>query len=355
MKRMGTRCCRRGASCGSALLLAVALILFAGASALRAAAGDERFDLLVQAMRKQAVAYEKAGELTRALQRWEIVSALDPADRTAKSKIPALQSKVQSLAVSNFKLALASYKRGDRGGALKSFIQVLVYEPTNRVALDYIKRDLVGASVDVYEVAAGDTLVRIAAAKYKDAGKAAFLADYNDLKADTALKPGQSLKVPVIADLFEPDVADKDEFDEGLRQVKELLNANKFPDAVTSAEALAKQYKGYAEAQEVVGSAYFKYAEFLNRGHQFDEALEALKRFDPKEQRVVELKAAIAAGKADEAQKLYITGVKYFLDEDLENAIRSWETTLVLNPNHPKAGDDLQNARTLKKKLANVK
>ncbi|MBI3993183.1 MAG: LysM peptidoglycan-binding domain-containing protein [Candidatus Lambdaproteobacteria bacterium] len=351
---MVTNSWRCGAIFGSALLLAAALMAFTATRELGAAEADRTFAPLVEAMRKQAVAYEKTGELTRALQRWEIVSALDPSDRTAKGKIPALQSKVQSLAVSNFKMALASYKRGDRGGALKGFIQVLIYEPTNRVALDYVKRDLVGASVENYEVAEGDTLARIAASKYKDASKAAFLADYNELKADAALKTGQSLKVPVIADLFESDVADRAEFDESLRVVKELVNANKFPEALTSAEALAKQYKGYAEALDMVDTANFKYAEFLTKERKFDEALEVLKRSNPKEKRVVELKATIAAGKADEAQKLYITGVKYFLDEDLENAIRAWETALVLNPNHPKANEDLRNARAIKKKLDTV-
>jgi hypothetical protein len=41
--------------------------------------------------------------------------------------------------------------------------------------------------------------------------------------------------------------------------------------------------------------------------------------------------------------------------DQLEKAIREWEETLALNPNHPKARKDIENAQNLLKKLQELK
>ena len=47
----------------------------------------------------------------------------------------------------------------------------------------------------------------------------------------------------------------------------------------------------------------------------------------------------------------YKKGVKYFLDEELDKAIREWEKTLQLNPEHLEAKRDLEKTRRLLEKL----
>ena len=59
--------------------------------------------------------------------------------------------------------------------------------------------------------------------------------------------------------------------------------------------------------------------------------------------------------KDQQAEVHYITGVTLFLDEDLEGAIREWDQVLRLDPNHPQAGKDLANARSLQAKLARLR
>ncbi|MEJ2039813.1 MAG: tetratricopeptide repeat protein, partial [Desulfosarcinaceae bacterium] len=50
------------------------------------------------------------------------------------------------------------------------------------------------------------------------------------------------------------------------------------------------------------------------------------------------------------AEMLYRRGVKHFLNEELELAIKDWKETLKLNPNHPKAAQDIENAERLLQK-----
>ena len=46
--------------------------------------------------------------------------------------------------------------------------------------------------------------------------------------------------------------------------------------------------------------------------------------------------------------------MKHFLNEELEKAIASWKKALALNPKHPKAAQDIENAERLLDKWRNL-
>jgi hypothetical protein len=52
-----------------------------------------------------------------------------------------------------------------------------------------------------------------------------------------------------------------------------------------------------------------------------------------------------------QAEAHYRNGVKHFINEDLELAIEDWKHALELNPDHPKARQDIENAERLLEKL----
>jgi cytochrome c-type biogenesis protein CcmH/NrfG len=56
-----------------------------------------------------------------------------------------------------------------------------------------------------------------------------------------------------------------------------------------------------------------------------------------------------------EAEEHYIAGVRYFVDQNLEQAIVQWEETLALNPDHSKASRDLKKARRLMEELERIR
>ena len=62
-----------------------------------------------------------------------------------------------------------------------------------------------------------------------------------------------------------------------------------------------------------------------------------------------------AGRKLREADAHYAAGIRRFLEEDLEGAIREWEKTLSLDPAHPKARRDIEKARRLKGKIETPK
>ena len=64
---------------------------------------------------------------------------------------------------------------------------------------------------------------------------------------------------------------------------------------------------------------------------------------------------AVEARKREKAEELYNAGVRFFINQKLDEAIRSWEQTLALNPEHPKASKDIIKARELQQKLKELR
>ncbi|MBT8339758.1 MAG: tetratricopeptide repeat protein, partial [Desulfatitalea sp.] len=77
------------------------------------------------------------------------------------------------------------------------------------------------------------------------------------------------------------------------------------------------------------------------------KAIDALKPLDENYQDTAQLMAQARAQLNARAETFYRQGVKHFLNEELEQAIDSWEKALAINPEHPKAKLDMDNALRL--------
>jgi hypothetical protein len=63
----------------------------------------------------------------------------------------------------------------------------------------------------------------------------------------------------------------------------------------------------------------------------------------------------ILSAKKNLADVHYVKGIKYYTEEKLELAVQEWEETLKLNPQHPKARGDMDNALKLLQRLKEIK
>jgi tetratricopeptide (TPR) repeat protein len=90
----------------------------------------------------------------------------------------------------------------------------------------------------------------------------------------------------------------------------------------------------------------------FSRERKLKEALEELSHVDPGYRDAAEL---LNAMKKQLAEVHYVTGIKYYTEEKLDQAVREWEETLKLNPQHPKARGDIENALRVLQKLKEIK
>ncbi|MGC2062013.1 MAG: LysM domain-containing protein [Thermodesulfovibrionales bacterium] len=320
--------------------------------------------------RVKALEYEKAGELRKALQIWEIVGMFSPEDREGMKKITDLKKQANSTAADHFKKGVAYFKSGSSASARKEFLLTVLYNPNHSEALDYLKNRLEGDDFTHYEVKKGDTLQSISQKIYNDPQKSFLITAFNDSdKQAKLLAPGVRLKLPVL-ELSAPKQAPEEEHwkpsetddpqvkpvavdIEGLlANAAKLIKAKKYQDALSPLESVLEHDSKNSRALDMRNASNYEMGKMMNEKKNYGEALKFLSRVDPGYRDTKDMKVKAQNRLADVH---YNTGIKFFVNDQLEKAIREWEETLALNPTHTKARKDIENAQNLIKKLQNLK
>jgi len=140
-----------------------------------------------------------------------------------------------------------------------------------------------------------------------------------------------------------------------LAKAQELFQANKFEDAGNAADKLADNHAVGARARELSGNAWFAAGEAAIKEERFADAIAAYRKAEPTRKDVPAALAAVDRRKKEKAEELYNAGVRFFINQKLDKAILSWEQTLALYPEHPKAPKDIAKARGLQLKLKELR
>jgi tetratricopeptide (TPR) repeat protein len=101
------------------------------------------------------------------------------------------------------------------------------------------------------------------------------------------------------------------------------------------------------EARELSNAAYYQLGTDSLRRQEYPDALRMFRKVEAsyRDQRQIVLR--LESRLREQAESHYAAGLKYFFAEDLEAAVKEWESTLKLNPEHPKVQKDLEKARRL--------
>ena len=324
--------------------------------------------------RQQAIEYETTNDLPKALQCWEIVKAFHPIDKEAIQKTTALGVQIKTLADQHFKKGLSYYQNRSIPEARKEFLLTLYYNPDHSESLSYLKNQLIEADYISYEVMPRDTLREIAIKIYNDPKKDFLIAYFNDLGKDPKLAPKTILRLPVL-DVSQIQPApqprekhmDSEEIldapQEAPKEIKETkkeklakavayFKDNKFKETAFITEEILLSDPLNKEARDLTNASYYQMGKALHQGKKYREALEQLSRVDPKYR---DVKKWIVSVKRQLAEVHYINGIKYYTQEKLDQAVQEWRETLNLNPQHPKAKGDIENALRLLQKLKDIK
>ena len=249
--------------------------------------------------RELADSAEKAGDLRRALLYRKVVKGFAPEDADARERVERLERKIRGQADRHYRAALALEESGETAKAMREFLAVLVLDPDHEAAFRRLKNGKHGkhggadAGSRSWTVREGDTLRKIAGEVYRDPDKEFLIAYFNRLPKGSPLSIGTELRLP---------------------------------DVDTTSSTTPEKVPGYSNPD--------KEANDLRNAAQRKED---------------------AGRKLREADAHYAAGMRRFLAEDLEGAIREWEKTLSLDPAHPKARRDIEKARRLKGKIETPK
>jgi tetratricopeptide (TPR) repeat protein len=144
---------------------------------------------------------EKQGDLTSALEQYKLAMTADPKNDTAIQSNERLSKQLSKLADARYDLGMKYHRQGKYALARKQFLTALKYQPDHPGA----SRMLVSRQPDkapqyvLHEIQKGESLSIIAKKYYGDFKKFDVIARYNDLKDATMVKPGQTIKVPILS------------------------------------------------------------------------------------------------------------------------------------------------------------
>jgi tetratricopeptide (TPR) repeat protein len=135
-----------------------------------------------------------------------------------------------------------------------------------------------------------------------------------------------------------------------LQDAERHLKKQNYLDVITITREVLEQNPESGKATELSNAANYALGkQFLDKG-EAAKAVNYLKATDKSYQDTEQLLSMAQARMRAQAETYYRSGVKHFINEDLERAVKAWERALSLNPNHPKARQDIENARRLIKK-----
>jgi len=134
-----------------------------------------------------------------------------------------------------------------------------------------------------------------------------------------------------------------------------LLKEKKYEESMDLAERILVYDPSNTAAKKLISTSFCQQGKDLFIQNKYDDALKVLNKADPADGCVEEIRIGIKNAIKQQAEAHYIQGVKHFLNEELQSAIKEWEKTLKLNPRHDKAKKNIQNARSLLEKLNKVK
>ncbi|MGD9187764.1 MAG: hypothetical protein PVI89_06110 [Desulfobacteraceae bacterium] len=135
-----------------------------------------------------------------------------------------------------------------------------------------------------------------------------------------------------------------------LQDAERHLKQRKYSEVITITQEVLEQNPKSSKAKELSNAANYTLGKQLLDKGQEAKAVTYLKAADKSYQDTEQLLSLALARMRAQAETYYRSGVKHFINEDLERAVKAWENALSLNPNHPKARQDIENARRLLKK-----
>lgn len=297
---------------------------------------------------EKAEAFEGEGELEAALLYWRVIRSMNPLHPEAGDEIERLQAEIQEQSSRFFQKGLDAYRDRQMAAAREAFLAALRVNSQHRKALEYLYRSTEGLRYDLHRVKPRETYDSLARRFYRDAGMAVLIARFNDSDPTATPVPGTTLRIPKTAlPKPVPRPRPKPAPIPDLAQAQRFFRDGEFSRAADMAEQILAAVPGDSEASRLYNSALLEEAARLSKSKDYPSAMALLRKADPQwpgvHPAIKDLRQTMDALAEDH----YRLGVKFFVDEELELAIREWEKTLMLNPDHDKAAASITEVRDL--------
>jgi len=332
----------------------------------------------------RAQALESDGRLREALQARQIALTINPDDAAARAAVAALQAKIEEQVAIHFKEGRAATQRGAQVVARRHYLAVLALDPNNRAAFDALREQTQEVDGISHTVKARETLAGLASEYYGNRALAEVIAETNKLQPNARLNPGMVLKIPEVPGVTlnrpgarppapraplptapgaptaaaPPGPAPPPPPREEAAEVNPLLaEAREAADRLDYGQALSDIDQLLASSPRNADALTLKKQVLYSQGkQQLDQrkyrdsyaTLNQLSRIAPNYEDSATLMRQTRTRLIDE---YYNSGIRYYREEKLPEAIAQWKAVLEIDPQHVNARKNLDQAERLLKQL----
>lgn len=332
----------------------------------------------------RAQALEAEGRLREALEARKIALTINPGDAATQAAAAALQSKIDEQVSNQLKEGRAATQRGAQVVARRHFLAVLALDPTNRAAFEALREQTQEVDLLSHTVRAGETLPGLASQYYGNRALAEVIAETNKLQPNARLTAGTVIKIPEVPGfpLNRPGarptaprppaptapgaptaavppappvpVAPKDEAPEVnplLAEAREAADRLDYSQALSDLDQLLASSPRNADALTLKKQVLYSQGKAQLDQRKYRDSLATLNQLARIAPNYEDSATLLRQTRTRLIEEYYNSGIRYYREEKLPEAITQWKAVLEIDPQHVNARKNLEQAERLLKQL----
>ena len=325
---------------------------------------------LVSAHRQRARMLERDGQLRAALIEWKVARVIDPEDAEARTEQTKLEARIQRRVTERLGEARAATARGSHIEARRKLLSVLALDPENAAAIALLRT---GREVDfvTHTVRTGDTLGAIAERYYGDRSRSEVIWETNRLPPGRPLVVGSTLKIPEIPGLpFAASGAkavtaatpsslprptgdragtteEPPEVNPMLADIRDAIERKDYAVALADIDRYIALNPGDSEPVELKKLTLYRQGYALLEQKNYDDGYKTLRQLARLQPDYLDITSLVQQARRQVIDHHYQEGIRHFREERLQESISQWRIVLDMDPQHPNARRNIEQAERL--------
>jgi tetratricopeptide (TPR) repeat protein len=329
--------------------------------------------------RNRARALEKDGQLRSALLEWKIVRTIEPDHAEARHEQTRLEGRIQKRVTERLAEARTSLARGAHLEARRKLLSVLALEPDNATAAGLLRGSVREVEFVTHVVKAGETLSSLADRYYGDRSRSEVIWETNRLPPGRPLAVGSTLKIPEIPGLpligpgaklpapsapvatlapapatppraperQLPTSEEPPEVNPMLADIRDAIDRKDYAAALADIDKYIALNPGDRELVELKKLTLYRQGYFQLEQRSYDEGYKTLRQLARLQPDYLDITSLVQQARRQVIDHHYQEGIRHFREERLEEAIGEWRRVLDMEPQHPNARRNIEQAERL--------
>jgi tetratricopeptide (TPR) repeat protein len=331
----------------------------------------------------RAQALESDGRLREALQARQIALTINPDDAATRAAAAGLQAKIDEQVAAQLKEGRAALQRGAQVVSRRHFLAALALDPTNRAAFDALREQIQTQEVDLlsHTVRAGETLPGLASQYYGNRALAEVIAETNNLQPNARLKAGTVLRIPEVPGVTlnrpgarppapraplptapgAPTAAapaapaapreEPAEVNPLLAEAREAADRLDYGQALSDLDQLLASAPRNADALTLKKQVLYSQGKTQLDQRKYRDSMATLNQLAKLAPNYEDSATLLRQTRTRLVEEYYNSGIRYYREEKLPEAIAQWKAVLEIDPQHVNARKNLDQAQRLLKQL----